>query len=388
MSRNDKKRIKKSKSVVDRVRAKDFKNHVDKLGSGRWNGFEFEYGDLQEYSEKHIKPRKYPSDYAQQQIFNNKNRYNDVFPYDEKRIKLQVIEGVDGSDYINASWVGDYPLSANPKAYICSQGPQSDETVFDFWRMVLECKVKYVVMLTLLFEEDNGNQVEKCSKYWPESGNTIKFNDVEVHTESIDKEEATETRYLKVTRGSDSRNVVQIHFQKWLDRNVPADDDFSKLLDKVDKLVTSPEDAPMLVHCTAGVGRSGVFCLIRSYIKYLKKYVDENKSLPDMRVARAVYEFRKDRMGMIQNALQYEFVYKFLRREFENLEEYAKTLPQDEKKTDEKKTEDKNTDDKKHTDDKKPEDKKHDEKKDEKHTAVKEDTPLPNYSDVKTDEKK
>jgi len=265
---------------MDRIRAKDYVNLVDTMATGRWNQFEFEFGDLVEYAERHIRDSEYPSDIGRNN--ERKNRYEDVFPYDneEKRVVLSSTDGA--SDYINASWVSDYPIKQNKKKYICSQGPMvasqdKDDTRGDFWRMIIEKNVTCIVMLTQLVEEE----IDKCSQYWPDNG-SVNYNGIQVElVNSVVQEDIFQIRNFKVTKGNDSdtRNVIQCHFLKWKDRGVPEEDDFYKLVDKVDQLnkEQKEQEAPILVHCSAGVGRSGVFCVVRSYINYIKNYVNEKK---------------------------------------------------------------------------------------------------------------
>jgi len=119
-------------------------------------------------------------------------------------------------------------------------------------------------------------------------------------------------------RGEEKRNVVQIQYTGWPDHGVPTDEEeFIKLTERVDSY--NPNNKPMLVHCSAGVGRSGTFCAIHSYVRYLKKFWAEKSDLPDINVPQRLIELRKDRPKMIQTKEQYEFVYRAIYNVFSHL---------------------------------------------------------------------
>jgi len=247
-----------------------------------------------------------------------KNRYDDCLPFDETRVVLPVIDGVEGSDYINADWISD--MQGNKKTYICAQGPM-DNTVIDFWRMIVEYDITVIVMLTRLKEESEGKLRDKCAQYWPETGSAT-YGGVEVTLIKEEKGESIVIRELKVKK-QDSKilDITHIQFTTWSDNGVPPSEDYIILSDKTDEYLNKANSpSPLLIHCTAGVGRSGVFIAVRNYIRFLRDYINKNKNFPSLSVAKVIVDLRTERPDMVQNGEQYEFVYKAIMKEIENLE--------------------------------------------------------------------
>jgi len=152
-----------------------------------------------------------------------------------------------------------------------------------------------------------------------------------VVTKGEKKKELTILRRFTLQRGDDKRNCLQFQYVGWPDHGVPEDeDDFIKFTEKVDEY--NKNGKPLLVHCSAGIGRSGTFCAIHSYVRYLKQYYaaknDPNINLiplPDINVPQRLIELRRDRPKMIQTKEQYEFVYRAIYKVFEDLfKEFAK----------------------------------------------------------------
>lgn len=224
----------------------------------------------------------------------SKNRYRKVLPFDKKRVIL--MHGKDGSDYINASNV-DFP---NQK-FIASQGPTED-TKQDFWEMIVQKNTKYIIMLTNLVEKKR----TKCSQYWPEQsqatlhlGNmTIKHQNTEVYSTYV-------IRFFSIEVDGDIRNVVQFHYTAWPDHDVPK---LEKLLDfcRVVLSHTNRCNVPVVVHCSAGVGRTGTWIalmrLIRQVIVVGKK-VDIDDVIRHMRMCRNF---------MVMRTCQYKFLFESL----------------------------------------------------------------------------
>jgi len=242
----------------------------------------------------------------------DKNRWENILAYDETRVKLKPIDGVEGSDYINANWISD--LQGNKEAYICTQGPK-DFTVADFWRMTFENKINVIVMLTRLIEDG----VEKCAQYWPSHLNEeVNYSGIKLTLLKEETQANIIIRELNITMGGESSQCTQIQFTAWPDHGVPPESDYIFLSDKTDELNVAKR--PILVHCSAGVGRSGTFCTVSSYIHYLRGYVKERGKLPRMSIAKAVYNLRKERASMVQSGDQYEFIYKTIFKEFTTME--------------------------------------------------------------------
>lgn len=187
------------------------------------------------------------------------NRYRDVSPYDHSRIVLKR----GPSDYINANLVK--VMKAN-RLYILTQGPLLS-TIGHFWLMIWEQDSKAVLMLNKLVEKKQ----EKCSQYWPmKVGSVMKLEDVGLSVEYVEHEDYSHylTRTLKVTdtESGVSKNIIQFHYTTWPDFGVPESPTlFLEFLKKVRAAgVLEATVGPAVVHCSAGIGRSGTFCLVDS----------------------------------------------------------------------------------------------------------------------------
>jgi len=217
-----------------------------------------------------------------------------------------VIEG--NNDYINACWLPD--LIGNEKKFIVSQGPLT-ETVEDFWRMIIQYDIKVIVMLANLVEEGR----EKCALYWPlDQNNSPVLQDIELKILAISREECVIKRILEVTYGDLKREVIQIQYTEWPDHGIPsAPDSFLQLIRFVNE--SRKDDSPILVHCSAGIGRTGTFCLVNVLVEYIEKYLAENNTLPEISLFATILKFRQYRMGMVQTTEQLKFCYEVLYKE-------------------------------------------------------------------------
>ncbi|XP_052218424.1 receptor-type tyrosine-protein phosphatase alpha-like [Dreissena polymorpha] len=229
-----------------------------------------------------------------------KNRYNNVFPYDKNRVVLPVINKDKNSDYINASFIDGYTI---PKKYIAGQGPLSC-TVEDTWRMILTERISVVVMLTNLFEESKS----KCHQYWPDKLNEIVHYGE--HIVKIAEEEHYADFVLRKLNCSkvgfkDVHFVTHCHFTSWPDRNVP--DTALSLLQYWRKVrsVNIKQQFPWFVHCSAGVGRTGTFIAL----DYL---YDQGTTEKQVNVFDAVLRLREQRVNMVQTQLQYLYLHDVL----------------------------------------------------------------------------
>uniref|UniRef100_A0A8C1XSC0 Receptor-type tyrosine-protein phosphatase epsilon n=1 Tax=Cyprinus carpio TaxID=7962 RepID=A0A8C1XSC0_CYPCA len=230
-----------------------------------------------------------------------KNRYPNILPYDHSRVILTPIDGVPCSDYINASYIDGY---TDKNKFIAAQGPKQD-TVADFWRMIWEQKSATIVMLTNLKERKE----DKCYQYWPDQG-CWTYGNVRVAVEDFTAlVDYTIRKFCVQYQASDGtktpRLVTQLHFTSWPDFGVPFSPiGMLKFLKKV-KQVNPSYAGPIVVHCSAGVGRTGTFIVIDAMIDmmYAEKKVD---------VFGFVSRIREQRSQLIQTDLQYSFVYQAL----------------------------------------------------------------------------
>ncbi|XP_023563160.1 receptor-type tyrosine-protein phosphatase C [Octodon degus] len=231
----------------------------------------------------------------------NKNRYVDILPYDYNRVELSEINGDTGTTYINASYIDGFK---EPRKYIAAQGPR-DETVDDFWRMIWEQKATVIVMVTRC-EEGNRN---KCAAYWPtmEEGNrtfgdvTVKINEHKRCPDYIIQKMNIANKKEKGT----GRAVTHIQFISWPDHGVPED---SHLLLKLRRRVNAFSNffsGPIVVHCSAGVGRTGTYIGIDAMLEGL-----EAEGQVD--VYSYVVNLRRQRCLMVQVEAQYILIHQAL----------------------------------------------------------------------------
>ncbi|XP_007894267.1 receptor-type tyrosine-protein phosphatase epsilon isoform X1 [Callorhinchus milii] len=235
-----------------------------------------------------------------------KNRYPNILPGDNSRVALTSMDGIAGSDYINASYVDGYKVK---NKFIAAQGPKQ-ETVSDFWRMIWEQKSSTIVMLTNLKEKKE----EKCFKYWPDQGlwsyGTIRVSveDVTVLVDYTIRKFSIQN--VQQTGGPKApRFITQLHFTSWPDFGVPfAPVGMLKFLKKV-KTVNPSFSGPIVVHCSAGVGRTGTFIVIDAMIDMMQ---EEQK----VDVFGFVSRIRKQRSHLVQTDMQYSFIYQALLEHF------------------------------------------------------------------------
>lgn len=230
------------------------------------------------------------------------NRYRDVNPYDHSRIIIHR----GNTDYINANLV---KMEKAERKYILTQGPLK-ETVGHFWVMIWEQNTKAIVMLNKLLEK---KQI-KCHQYWPEKmgeEHILNLTDVGLSIEYIKYEECTNfsKRTLRLTdlESKKSREVIQFHYTTWPDFSIPSSPvAFLQFLKQVrDSGALDKDVGPAVIHCSAGIGRSGTFCLVDCCLVLIEKE-GENK----VSVKNILYELRRYRMGLIQTADQLYFSYQ------------------------------------------------------------------------------
>ncbi|KAJ8707445.1 hypothetical protein PYW08_010697 [Mythimna loreyi] len=267
-----------------------------------------------------------------------KNRYPDIKAYDQTRVKLSQIDSITGSDYINANYVMGYQ---ERKQFICAQGP-TDTTVNDFWRMIWEHGLELIVMLTNLEEYSK----VKCSKYWPEERASRAFGNITVHHVGEKRYSDYIVRELKITKqptnsdgqpivenngiskrngdikeasessaptsprevkdNGDSRIVRQYHFLMWKDFAAPEHPhSILKFIKRVNEAWTSMVGRPVVVHCSAGVGRTGTLVALDCLLEQLR-------ATGQVAVFNTVAELRRQRNFLVQSLKQYVFVYRAL----------------------------------------------------------------------------
>ncbi|XP_057200409.1 receptor-type tyrosine-protein phosphatase S isoform X26 [Triplophysa rosa] len=228
-----------------------------------------------------------------------KNRYANVIAYDHSRVLLSAIDGIPGSDYINSNYIDGY---RKQNAYIATQGPLP-ETFGDFWRMIWEQRSANIVMMTKLEERSR----VKCDQYWPNRGTetygliqVTLLDTVELATYCV------RTFALYKNGSSEKREVRQFQFTAWPDHGVPEHPTpFLAFLRRV-KSCNPPDAGPMVVHCSAGVGRTGCFIVIDAMLERIKheKTVDIYGHVTLMRAQRNYMVQTEDQYVFIHDALQ------------------------------------------------------------------------------------
>ncbi|XP_076056056.1 tyrosine-protein phosphatase non-receptor type 2-like isoform X2 [Oratosquilla oratoria] len=233
------------------------------------------------------------------------NRYRDVLPYNHTRIALQDTN----TDYINASLL---KVDSVNRHYVLTQGPLPHTTPH-FWLMVWQQRTRGIIMLNKVIEK---NQI-KCHQYWPLgevhggedeqvfSGVNLK---VEVVSETIHSHYIYRTFRLTEIKTNEHRKILHFHYTTWPDFGVPQSPEaFYKFLSVVrGSGVLESNVGPAVVHCSAGIGRSGTFCLVDSVLLMLAKGLGDGPGM----VREALLDMRRYRMGLIQTPDQLRFSYQ------------------------------------------------------------------------------
>ncbi|KAK3580427.1 hypothetical protein CHS0354_035469 [Potamilus streckersoni] len=236
-----------------------------------------------------------PTTVAQRPENKTKNRYKQLYAYDANRVFLKPL-GDDKNDYINASFIDGF---FQEKMYIASQGTTKDN-VNDFWRMLWQNDVEKIVMLTGLFEGGR----HKCELYWPEEeGDISTFGSVAVRLLDTDAFADYDIRTLQMSVGNKSKQLTQFHYTAWPDKGVPrAASSIVQFWNRVNRL---PTKKPIVVHCSAGIGRTGTYVAL-DYI------VNQAKAEGHLNVFTCVSNLRHQRVNMVQTEEQYIFLHETL----------------------------------------------------------------------------
>uniref|UniRef100_A0A8B9LRF9 Receptor-type tyrosine-protein phosphatase F n=1 Tax=Astyanax mexicanus TaxID=7994 RepID=A0A8B9LRF9_ASTMX len=240
-----------------------------------------------------------------------KNRLVNIMPYETTRVCLQPIRGVEGSDYINASCIDGY---RQQKAYIATQGPLA-ETTEDFWRMLWEHNSTIVVMLTKLREMGR----EKCHQYWP-AERSARYQYFVVDPMAEYNMPQYILREFKVTdaRDGQSRTIRQFQFTDWPEQGVPkTGEGFIDFIGQVHKTKEQfGQDGPITVHCSAGVGRTGVFITLSIVLERMRY-----EGVVDL--FQTVKTLRTQRPAMVQTEDQYQLCYRAALEYLGSFDHYA-----------------------------------------------------------------
>ena len=256
------------------------------------NFIQNEYQNLQafvDYDEEHIKLLCKGE--------NNLDRYPDIKAYDHNRITI------NKDRYINAS-----PINIiSDKYFISTQGPKK-ETIEDFWRMIDEYKCNIIIMLCKEFEGGR----EKCARYWD---NNIKMENYTIMLKSEENKDQYIIRDILLRNKNNKERIIkQIHYTGWPDHGVPdiqngkVFDVFSEIIEKTDQY---KGDGPIVVHCSAGVGRTGTYISMYYLEKEIKKQINDKVKEIRFSIFNLVRKLKEMRIYLVQTYEQYLFIYQF-----------------------------------------------------------------------------
>ncbi|XP_051813369.1 tyrosine-protein phosphatase non-receptor type 3 isoform X3 [Acanthochromis polyacanthus] len=236
----------------------------------------------------------------------DKNRYKDVLPYDATRVVLQGQE-----DYINASHVTVAPpVSGVCLRYVAAQGPLP-QTCTHFWQTVWEQQTHTIIMLTTLTERGR----TKCHQYWPHPPEVKDYGPMRVkcHSEECNLAYVTRQFTLTHTQLGEERAVTHLQYVAWPDHGVPDDpSDFLLFVGSVRERRRG--DEPLMVHCSAGIGRTGVLITMETALTLL----DEGRPVFPLDIVKTV---RDQRAMMVQTTCQFQFVCEAILRVYREKKE-------------------------------------------------------------------
>ncbi|CAL1527087.1 unnamed protein product [Lymnaea stagnalis] len=286
---------------------KEFIRHVETLEAEEdpeGNGFNKEYRMIHEVQVRNRRENAFSMDVGRIETNLKKNRYKDILPYDEHRVILKPVEGEEDSDYINASKLTGVKGTGG---YIASQGPLAT-TVIDFWRMIWEYNVEIIFMACRILLI-NYLQI-KCKQYWNDANKSEDFGDISVYTE-MEEEIASDfiQRKLRVTKGEETRMLTQFHYSGWPDHGIPDDPAHIRDLIGIMRRTRQNDEAPLLIHCSAGCGRTGAIAAI----DYVWTLLEEGRFDEKFNLYELICNFREQRMSIVQTAEQYALVNQVLK---------------------------------------------------------------------------
>ncbi|XP_042189701.1 receptor-type tyrosine-protein phosphatase kappa isoform X4 [Callorhinchus milii] len=275
------------------IRVADLLQHINLMKTSEGYGFKEEY-------ESFFEGQSASWDIAKQDQNRTKNRYGNIIAYDHSRVILQPLEDDPTSDYINANYIDIWLYRDGyhrPSHYIATQGPVH-ETVYDFWRMAWQEQSACIVMVTNLVEVGR----VKCYKYWPDD--TELYGDFKVTFVEVEPlaEYVVRTFTLERRGFEEIREVKQFHFTGWPDHGVPYHATGLLAFIRRVKMSNPPGAGPVVVHCSAGAGRTGCYIVIDIMLD-----MAEREGVVD--IYNCVKALRSRRINMVQTEEQYIFIH-------------------------------------------------------------------------------
>lgn len=273
------------------IRLENFAEHYRMMSADSDFRFSEEFEEL-----KHV-GREQPCSAADLPCNRPKNRFTNILPYDHSRFKLQPVDDEEGSDYINANYVPGYN---SPREFLVTQGPLHS-TRDDFWRMCWESNSRAIVMLTRCIEKGR----EKCDHYWPYDTMPVYYGDISVQILNDSHYQDWSITEFMMCRGDTSRVMRHFHFTTWPDFGVPSPPQTLVRFVRAFRERVGPEQRPVVVHCSAGVGRSGTFIALDRILQQIQvtDHVD---------IFGIVWAMRKERVWMVQTEQQYICIHQCL----------------------------------------------------------------------------
>ncbi|XP_067873164.1 tyrosine-protein phosphatase non-receptor type 11b isoform X5 [Heterodontus francisci] len=284
-------------------------DNTEKAKQGFWEEFEL----LQQQEYKLLYSRK-----EGQRIENkSKNRYKNILPFDNTRVTLkEVDETILGSDYINANNITNGKIGDDSKNYIATQGCLQN-TINDFWKMIYQENSHVIVMTTK--EVERGRN--KCFRYWPDLEASKQYGTISVR--NLEERMAQdyivrELEVIQTARNEPPRHIWHYQYLSWPDHGVPNEPGgVLSFLDQVNRAQQSiPDTGPIIVHCSAGIGRTGTIIVIDMLVADINRQGLDC----DIDIPKTIQMVRKQRSGMVQTEAQYKFIYMAVQQYIETVQ--------------------------------------------------------------------